>query len=208
MGLLEDAIAAFQLAMLAPGRELASLHMMGLCALELGRGADAVAHLEQALSLPDLPEDKRIPLRYDAGRAYGSAGDIARSRAAFEEVRAADPGFGDVESELAALDTLRSEEPETGEQSGDETFASFDDQLAEPARVTAEAPRYESFEDLFRDESEEAVASAPSATLDAAESEPVPAEPEPAAEPEPEPEPDPVPAEPVAPKRRRKISFV
>ena len=68
MGLLEDAIAAFQIAMHAPARQLACLHMLGLCALELKRAADAVAHFEQALSLPELPTDQRVPLRYDAGR--------------------------------------------------------------------------------------------------------------------------------------------
>ena len=127
MGLLDDAIAAFQLAMGAPERKLACLHMMGLCALDLGRAADAVAHLEQALSLPDLPSDQRVPLRYDVARAYGALGDVARARAAFEEVRAADPGFGDVEQELAALASAR---PAAATGRG-ETYESFDDLLAE-----------------------------------------------------------------------------
>jgi pilus assembly protein FimV len=184
MGLLEDALQAFQLAMAAPARRLPCLHMMGLCALELGRAPDAVAHLEQALSLPNLPSDQRVPLRYDAGRAYAALGDVARARAAFEEVRAADPSFGDVARELAAL------------ASGGAVRA---------AKPAARAETYESFDDLFGDDSEP--------PEDSPEPEPVrealraaaPAEPASEAE---EPPSAPAPADPTAPRRRRKISFV
>jgi tetratricopeptide (TPR) repeat protein len=205
MGLLEDAIAAFQLAMGAPARRLACLHMMGLCALDLGRANDAVAHLEQALSLPDLPSDQRVPLRYDAGRAYAALGDVARARAAFEEVRAADPGFGDVAGELARLAKGPAAKP-AGARA--ETYESFDDLLAETPQPAAQ--RYESFDDLFGDDAEP----------ESAEPEPAAAaeDPEPAPEPEPEPPaaeppaaPPPAPAAPAEPgpaRRKRKISFV
>jgi tetratricopeptide (TPR) repeat protein len=204
MGLLEDAIAAFQLAMGAPARKLACLHMMGLCALDLGRANDAVAHLEQALSLPDLPSDQRVPLRYDVGRAYAALGDVPRARAAFEEVRAADPGFGDVEGEIARLAMGPAAKPEGACA---EAYESFDDLLAETRQPAA--PRYESFDDLFDDDGE-----------------PEDVEPEPAAaseEPPPAPEPpanEQLPASedpPAAPaaraasgpaRRKRKISFV
>jgi tetratricopeptide (TPR) repeat protein len=211
MGLLDDAIAAFQLAMKAPGRRLACLHMMGLCALDLGRAADAVGHLEQALSLPDLPAEQRVPLRYDAGRAYAAQGDVARARAAFEEVRAADPSFGDVAGELARLGKTK-----PGAARG-ETYESFDD-LLESAPASAPAqPRYETFDDLFGDDD----ASADDGGARADE-EPEPEPDAPPAEPEPEPTPPPrapsrppaapagaarAPAAPEA-KRKRKISFV
>jgi tetratricopeptide (TPR) repeat protein len=196
MGLLEDAIAAFQLAMGAPERRLPCLHMMGLCALDLGRAADAVAHLEQALSLPDLPSEQRVPLRYDVGRAYAALGDVARAKAAFEEVRSLDPDFGDVAGELAALARAR---PAAPAGAAAEAYESFDD-LVTKTPVPSAAPRYESFDDLFGEDEEPAEAAA--------------SEPEPAPEPEPEPAaparaPEP-PAAPDAasPRRRRKISFV
>jgi tetratricopeptide (TPR) repeat protein len=203
MGLLEDAIGEFRIAMQVEARRLSSLHMMGLCALELGRGADAVAHLEQALSSPDLPEDQCTPLRYDLGRAYGAQGDVDRARAAFEEVRRSDPDFGDVERELAALETQPETLAPSDDQENAEAYESFDDLLAERPQEPA-APRYESFDDLFA-ESEEPE---PELAL----------EPEGAQEPiapsdeadEPD-EPDEIPeaAEERPPKRkRRKISFV
>ena len=217
MGLLEDAIAAFQIAMRAPGRQLACLHMLGLCALELGRAADAAAHLEQALSLPELPADQRVPLRYDVGRAYAALGDVERACAAFNEVRAADPGFGDVEAELAALGSRAAEaEPSEAEPSG-EAYESFDDLLSD-ARAAPSA-RYESFDDLFAEEPSDLPDAAPLELAEprTAEREPEreaelpPAEAEPvAAVPAPEPEaaaPSPTP-QPAAARRRRKISFV
>jgi tetratricopeptide (TPR) repeat protein len=210
MGLLDDAIAAFQLAMKAPARRLACLHMLGLCALDLGRAADAVGHLEQALSLPDLPAEQRVPLRYDAGRAYAAQGDVARARAAFEEVRAADPEFGDVAGELARLGKAKPAGAAHGE-----TYESFDDLLSETPAPTKAQPRYETFDDLFGDDANDDGGAR-------ADGEPEPEPDEPPAEPEPEPAPPPrAPSAPPAapagaartpsanePKRKRKISFV
>ncbi len=210
MGLLEDAIAAFQIAMLAPARQLASLHMLGLCALDLGRATDAVAHLEQALSLSELPTDQRMPLRYDAGRAYAALGDVARARAAFEEVRATDPSFGDIERELAALSAAPTEPSREEPEADGEAYESFDDLLAEPAAPAA-APRYESFDDLFADDADDADDRPQEALLELAEAPGAACEP--AAEPAPAEAAPPLaaadePAERAAPKRRRKISFV
>jgi tetratricopeptide (TPR) repeat protein len=214
MGLLEDAIAAFQIAMLAPARLLACLHMLGLCALELGRAADAVAHLEQALSVPDLPADQRIPLRYDAGRAYAALGDSVRARAAFEEVREADPGFGDIERELSALEAPVAEGDCGEPEASGEAYESFDNLLSDGPPAAPPA-RYESFEDLFSDEPNETPVEPAEPLLavpepvepDAAEAEPPAgsdAEPEAAAE-TPTAQPTPPAA---AQRRRRKISFV
>jgi len=214
MGLLEDALAAFQIAMYAPARQLACLHMMGLCALELGRAADAVGHLEQALSLPDLPSDQRVPLRYDVGRAYAALGDKARARAAFEEVRAADPGFGEIERELAALEA-------GGEtEASEEAYESFDDLISEGPAMATPTARYESFDDLFAEESaspsqaSEELVSPSLAAVDLAEPEPdASADPQPEAE-DAAPdetvgvEPPASPPPPTPARRRSKISFV
>ena len=116
---------------------LSCLHMMGLCALELGRAADAVAHLEQALSLPDLPSDQRVPLRYDLARAYAAQGDVARARSAFEEVRAADPGFGDVAARAGRPRERAAERRLAPAADEREAYESFDDLLSESADARA-----------------------------------------------------------------------
>jgi len=215
MGLLDDAIGEFRVALASAGHKLQSLHMMGLCALELGRAADAVAHLEQALALPDLPAEQQMALRFDLGRAYEVSGDRARARSAYEAVAAVDPDFCKVGERIAGLDAAPTG---AGPAASDGAFESFDDLMSEALADEAEADdsesagqaeRYESFEDIVGEGDEEAGEEPEEledetqvAEITAAEA----AEPE---EEEPPPPPPPPPApEPRTPKRRKKISFV
>ncbi len=152
MGLLDDAIGEFRSAMASPERSISCLHLMALCALELGRASDAIAHLEQALAGATLPPDQEMALRLDLGRAYAAAGDAARARAAYEAVRAHDPSFGDVERLLADLDQSPEREP-AGEaaQGGLESFDDLIESDAQTAAAPAAAEVYESFDDLMGD---------------------------------------------------------
>ena len=210
MGLFEDALGEFRVALQGPNHKLTCLHMMGLCALDLGRSADAVAHLEQALALPDLPADQQMALRFDLGRAYEAEGERARARAAWEAVAAIDPRFCDVRDHLAALDA----EPEEAEEAdAEEAFESFDDLMSEsladgadakPAKG-APAERYESFEDLMGEGAEEPAEEAEDETQVAEITAAEVAEAEEEDSPVPAPPPPP---EPRGPKRRKKISFV
>ncbi len=156
MGLLEDAIGEFQVALGAPARKLASLHAMGLCALELERVSDAISHLEQALALPEVPGEQQTALHFDLGRAYEEKGDLARARSAYETVAAADPDFGAVGERLAELERSESSDDvdavATEEQ--EETFESFDD-LIGAASAEPETESYESFDDLMDEEDEQ-----------------------------------------------------
>ena len=220
MGLLEDAIGEFRIALGGPPRERASLHAMGLCAIDLGRGSDAISHLEQALALPDVPVEQQAALRFDLGRAYEQQGDLGRAREAFEAVAAVDPEFGAVGERLAELerrgsgggvDALAAEPP-------DETFESFDELIADVAPDLG-AERYESFEDLLSetDDDEESRSGDSEAPLGDSDSEalepaaelaagpepedaPIELAPAPELEPAPEPEPEaaPIQTEPVA----------
>jgi tetratricopeptide (TPR) repeat protein len=209
MGLFEDALGEFRVALQGPNHKLQCLHMMGLCALDLGRSADAVAHLEQGLALPALPPDQQMALRFDLGRAYAAGGDKTRARAAWEAVAASDPTFCDVGDHLADLDAEPDEEGEA-----EEAFESFDDLMSESLAEEAEAKpgrkgkgeRYESFEDLMGDDAEEP-AEEPEDETQVAE---ITAEEVAEAEEEdsPAPAPEPPPKRRGGPKRRKKISFV
>lgn len=136
MGLLEDAVGEFAQALGSPARRLAALHMMGLCALDLKRPADAVAHLEQALSLPDLPGDQACALHCDLVRGFVALGDAFRARAALERAVAIDATFPELASrheELASLEAGTSPvaEDAVSEAEPAESFESFDDLIAE-----------------------------------------------------------------------------
>ncbi|NNL67715.1 MAG: tetratricopeptide repeat protein, partial [Myxococcales bacterium] len=136
MGLFEDAIGEFRVAMTAPSRKLDCLAMMGLCALDLGRADDAVNHLEQALALPDLDDARMAGLRFDLGRAFEQKRDLDRTRELWEQVKAFDAGFQDVSERLETLGQGDSS-PSLGELDPDgidepgEAFESFDDLIAE-----------------------------------------------------------------------------
>lgn len=226
MGLFEDSISEFQAAMGAEVRRLPSLHMMGLCALELGRVNDAVAHIEQALGLPGVPEEQQLGLRFDLGRAYATIGDLARARIAFEAVQAFDPEFPDVGEQLAALDEAPESESSAVEDTSpdeEEAFENFDDFLSDGPSGLEEAqeeePVYESFEDFMQDDEDEDDSESGSVQTEAIESE---SDPEDVPDPEEAPEPEPVPEQAVEPsedparpdppkkpgRRKKKISFV
>ncbi len=156
MGLLEDAIGEFRAA-LSPDRQLACLHMMALCSLDLGRAADAVANLEQALSVGEVPDEQGIGLRFDLGRAYAVQGDVERARAAFEAVREIDPSFCDVEEHLAELDAPAGDDAGDDDADG-EAFESFDDLIAaaeDTQEPVAAEPEYESFDDIMGDDDDD-----------------------------------------------------
>lgn len=231
MGLLNDAIAEFRAALGGAARRVACLHLMGLCAIELGRGGDAVAHISQALAGGTFPPQQEAALRADLGRAYAAVGDRVRARAAYEAARALDSGLPDIEARIAELDAPLLEEAPAAASEPEEGLESFDDLLEESAAeapASAEAPPvYESFEDFASDEDDEAAS--PSTPLLEEEAEPAASPPAPARGPEPakaaplpvaRPAPTPPRAEapaasapsvapaPAPARRKKKISFV
>ena len=229
MGLLDDAIGEFHYALGSTARRLDALHMMGLCALDVGRAIDAIGHLEQALASPDVPAERETALRFDLGRAHEAQGDLDRALDAFRRVAELDAEFLDVGARIEALlSALAAAHDDAAEESaGGEAYESFDDLVAEAAdeapAVAPEEPAvtesYENFEEFMSDDAEESAeeagdteASDANAVRDAAE--PPAAAPEAPAEiasPEPpavEPEaPDAEPEPPVGAPRRRKVSF-
>jgi tetratricopeptide (TPR) repeat protein len=201
MGLHEDAIGELRLALGAPARRLGCLHLMAACALELGRGSDAVSHLSEALAGGALPAEQEAALRIDLGRAYLACGDRRRARAEYETVKRLAPGFGDVDRLIAELDAAPAIP-----RAGGEAFESFDDLLEEDAPAAAEPPpdsRYETFDELISEDAPAEPALAPKRQAD-----PLPEAEEPdeeiALEDEVEPPPAAPPAPPAAPAQSRK----
>ena len=199
MGLLSDAASEFRAAMKSPARKIDCLHMLGLCTLEQGGGADAARHFEQALSAPEATPEQQLAVRFELGRAFHALGDRIRAHAAFEAVSAVDPTFCDVEEWLERTDEDAKPEP-SGAAAG-AGFESFEDLIGEDEEAAATpAAAHESFDDVIAE-----------ANLEEDEPEPVEA---PQAEEPAEPEPPPrasgtrsrAPA--TKPARKKKISFV
>ncbi|RIK96078.1 MAG: hypothetical protein DCC71_22715 [Proteobacteria bacterium] len=215
MGLYEDAIGEFRYALGSSERRLDALHMMGVCALDVARPADAVGHLEQALASPDVPPGREVALRYDLGRAYEALGDRERAFDAFGRVVDLEPDFQDVAQRIEALRTVEPAAVASDEAAPEEIYESFDDLIAHEAAPPVEdapaAESYESFDEFQADAHDDAEAepeapadeaappAQPLASADAAVADEAPAEPAPPADS------DAPPAEP--PRKRRKISF-
>lgn len=232
MGLFEDAIGEFRYALGSPARRLDALQLMGLCAIDLGRGHDAVGHLEQALASPEVPAEREAPLRYELGRAYLVLPDAERALDAFRRAHALDPGYQDVAERIAELENADDTPEAPAEpEPAPEAFESFDDLVAEAAEDAPPAPpSYESFDDVVAeanddddddddgdgdDEPDDAPpadlaledateAALAGATVDDDDTASSAAPAAVAAEPEPQPEESATPAQ----RRRRKVSFV
>jgi tetratricopeptide (TPR) repeat protein len=186
MGLWDDAIAEFHIAMGNAARETECVHLIGLCGIDSGRPEMAADQLQRLLKKPGLVKDQALVVRFDLGRAFAALGQRDAARAAFQAVMAQDPKFQDVSQHLAALDAPAAKPEPSPDDSG---FESFDDMLSDISDDDEDEkpdPAGESF-------AEPAAESEP-------DPEPVAVEPEP--EPDPEPEPAPKPARPAAAPRR------
>jgi hypothetical protein len=103
MGLLEEAIAEFQVASHDPVFFVEACSMIGVCANELGKHMEAAEWYQKALVAPDLSSDARTALRYELAVAYERIGDYDQAIELFEQIVEHDPGFRDVGARLSAL---------------------------------------------------------------------------------------------------------
>ncbi len=174
MGLLNDAITELRLAMGDPERRVGCLHLMGMCANEMGEPEQAIGHLTEALASDGISDELALALKLDLGSSHQAVGDLAAARRAYEEIQAIDPNFADVAARLGEL--AKPEEDESEADAGQETeeyetFAEFLGDLDDSDEIdpdgesgsdadTAEAPAWETFDDVIAevDSEDEAVA--------------------------------------------------
>jgi tetratricopeptide (TPR) repeat protein len=103
MGLVDEAIAEFQLAAKDPARLLECASMLGICFLEKGMPKLAVKWFEKGLQAPGRSEEEYQGLRYDLACAYENDGEAERARELFAELFGHDAQFRDVAERLRAL---------------------------------------------------------------------------------------------------------
>ena len=96
MGLVDEAIAEFQLAAKDEARLLECTSMLGMCFVEKGMPKLAVKWFEKGLAAPGRSEDEYKGIRYDLADALEQAGELNQALAAFEEVFGQDASFRDV----------------------------------------------------------------------------------------------------------------
>ena len=103
MGLVDEAIAEFQLAAKDEARLLECASMLGICFVEKGMPKLAVKWFEKGLGAPGRSEEEYQGLRYDLACALEQAGEPDRALALFTELYGQDASFRDVAEKVRQL---------------------------------------------------------------------------------------------------------
>jgi tetratricopeptide (TPR) repeat protein len=116
MGLLDDAVREFGLAVRAPDAQIGALTMIGICKLELGRTSDALEHFLQGLNSDAVTAEEALALRFEIGRAYESMGKLGEATKFYEKVHAMDASFRDVTTRLREVKNAGGDSAEVSDE--------------------------------------------------------------------------------------------
>ena len=103
MGLLDEAIAEFQLAAKDETRLLECSSMLGICFMDKGMPKLAVKWFEKGLQAPGRSEEEYAGLRYDLAMAYEADGETKKALSLFTDLYGQDANFRDVAAKVREL---------------------------------------------------------------------------------------------------------
>jgi tetratricopeptide (TPR) repeat protein len=103
MGLIDEAIAEFQLAAKDEGRLLECSSMLGICFLEKGMPKLAVKWFEKGLTAPGRSEEEYQGLKYDLAMAHEASGELDRALSLFTDLYGQNANFRDVATKVREL---------------------------------------------------------------------------------------------------------
>jgi pilus assembly protein FimV len=107
MGLIDEAIAEFQLSSKDPKRAVECASMLGLCFLEKGMPQLAIKWYRKGLEMPEISEEEHIGLLFDLGAAYQEVGDTDNAQKAFMEVYGMNSTYRDVLGRIKQVQDAR-----------------------------------------------------------------------------------------------------
>lgn len=96
MGLLDDAITEFKVAMRSRDKEVLCHMMIGLCYIEKDLLSEAISQFKTGLYVEGITERETIALYFELGQAYERLEDYREALYYFEKVAKKDPRFRDV----------------------------------------------------------------------------------------------------------------
>jgi tetratricopeptide (TPR) repeat protein len=103
MGLFDEAISEFQLALRASGDHLPTYELLGITFMEIGKPEATVNALERALDVDFEIEDELLGIYYYLARAHEMLGNTNRALELYDKVFSLDINFADVTDRLRAL---------------------------------------------------------------------------------------------------------
>jgi pilus assembly protein FimV len=118
MGLLDDAIAEFKVAMRSREKEVLCHMMIGLCFMEKDLFSEAISQFKTGLYVEGITDRETIALYFELGQAYERLEDIREALYYYEKVAKKDTRFRDVSTKISKLSQeLGDEEDGGGERS-------------------------------------------------------------------------------------------
>lgn len=103
MGLWEEAIKEFSLVMVAPGRAVQCLKMIGHCHMSRGAPSEGIEQFKKGLYIDSITDRETLDLYFEIGAAYESLGDQKESLYYYEKVAKRDDSFRKVKERIADL---------------------------------------------------------------------------------------------------------
>ena len=132
MGLLDDAIKEFELAMKNPTRECICQTMIGLCLVEQGKLTEGISHFKRGLYAESKSEAEELGLYFELGHAYEMLQDPQEALYYYQKVAKRDPHFRGVDERVQNLTQPQQPEPVTAEPLVlDDVDAAFDDLMGD-----------------------------------------------------------------------------
>lgn len=123
MGLIDDAISEFRIAMRGKQRAVQCHTMIGVCLCEKGLVTDAINEFKSALYVEGLSDREATAIYFELGNAYESLDDKREALFYYDKVKRKDPQYRDVTSRIQALNGVASSRGESrGDGEDDETL--------------------------------------------------------------------------------------
>lgn len=104
MGLIEDAVAEFELARENPEREALSQTMIGHCFVQAAQHTEAINAYKRGLYAERKSESEELELYYSLGTTYLALSDPREALYYFQKVAKRDPGFRDVGTRISSIE--------------------------------------------------------------------------------------------------------
>jgi tetratricopeptide (TPR) repeat protein len=108
MGLIDEAIAEFQLAAKDENRLLECSSMLGICFMEKGMPKLAIKWFDKGLKVGGRSEEEYAGLRYDLATAFEASGETDKALSLFTDLYGQDANFRDVATKVRELRAARS----------------------------------------------------------------------------------------------------
>jgi tetratricopeptide (TPR) repeat protein len=131
MGLVDDAVAEFEVAMRNPARACSCHTMVGLCRMEQGRTQDAINAFRAGLHAEHKNEREELALYFELANAHEVLGDNNEALYFFEKVRKRDAVFRGVSQRIRKVQAAMASAAEPDDADEDELDAAFDDLLSD-----------------------------------------------------------------------------